>query len=336
MIQFIDHFMTKIPLISILCILLTFNACTNETPLSQSPIKIALMTAFPGYTPAFIAKEKNLFTQYGATVELKGCFDQPTASRLYEDGKTEGLFVPFSDAIVLTSKGIATTVVYITDYSETADLIISRPELSHLSELRGKTIAFEGFNTFSHLFIAILLERAGIREGEFKAVNLESPRVLAALKSGQVDAGHIYEPDSSQALAEGFKVLAAAGDIPSIITDVLIFRTNIVKSRTQEIQSIVQALVAARELIETDSTEAFTIMGTAAATSAEAMAASFKKLHALDLTENIAAFKPNGTLFTTGQRIISFYEQRGQLQQRPSLSAIINDQFVTAAQRTQP
>jgi len=205
--------------------------------------------------------------------------------------------------------------------------------LNHLSELRGKTLSFEGFNTFSHLFVVMMLEQAGIHEGEFKAVNLESTQVLTALKSGEIDAGHIYEPYSSRAIAQGFKILAKAGDIPNIITDVLILQAEVVKNHPQAVQGVVNALVEARNWLETHPKEAFTLMARAAGTSIAEMETGFKTLHALNLTDNLEAFKPGGTLFTIGQRSIDFYEQKGQLRQKVSLKEIINDQFVAAVRK---
>ncbi len=304
-------------------------SCTGIIPSSQSAIKISL-TTFPGHVYAFIAQEKKLFTKYGVNVELILFPNQSSASFAYESNQAESLLVPFTDAIMFTSKGIPSTVVYSINYSETADVIIGRPEFNSLSELNGKTISFEGFNTFSHLFVITMLERTGIHEGGFKAVNLESSQVLAALKSGDIDAGHTYEPYSSRAIAEGFKVLAKAGDIPNIITDVLVFQAGVVNQRSQEVQGVVNALVEARTWIDTHPTEAFTIMAQAASTSATEMEAGFKTLHALNLTENIEAFQPGGTLFTLGQTAIDFYNKKGQLRQKPPLDKIIDGQFVSA------
>jgi len=41
-----------------------------------------------------------------------------------------------------------------------------------------------------------------------------------------------------------------------------------------------------------------------------------------------------GTLFTAGQKIIDFYEQRGQLRQKLSLDKIIDGQFVAAVKES--
>jgi NitT/TauT family transport system substrate-binding protein len=312
----------------VLFIFLVISGCSEKTS-PQLPLKIAVLTNFPGHNYAFIAQEKKLFAQQGVTVELVPHSSQPSASDDYEKGRVDGLFVPFTDAIVFNAQGIPTVVVYCTDYSETADLIVGRPELNNLSELKGKTISFEGFNTFSHLFVVTLLEQAGINEGEYKAVNLQSSQVLAALKAGKIDAGHIYEPDSSHTITEGFKILASAGDIPNIITDVLVFRADVVKNRAKEIQGVVSALVEAREFIETHPTEAFTIIAQVATTSATEAETSFKTLHALRLADNIKAFQSGGALFTVGQQIIDFYQAKGQLVQKISLDEIINGQFVT-------
>lgn len=305
--------------------------CTGKTPPSQPPINISILNGWPFYALAFVAEQQGFFAKHGVKVKLLLAPDYPESLRLYETGKVEGWYGVLPDIIMLNAKGIPTTVVYDLDYSDTADLIVGRPEFKELSALKGKTISFEGFNTFSHLFVITMLEKAGLHEGEFKAVALPSPQVLAALKSGKIDAGHIYEPASSQALTAGFKALAKAGDrLPNVMNDVLAFQTNLVKTRPHEIRAIVQALLEAKEFAQVNSKEAFRIMAQAEGMSPEEMETNSKKLYLLSLAENIAAFKPGGALFTLGQEIIDFYEQKGQLRQKPPLDEIIDGQFVSA------
>lgn len=305
--------------------------CTEKTPPSQPPINISILSGWPSYALAFVAEKQGFFAKHGANVKLLLTPDYTESLHLYETGKVEGWYGVLSDMIMLNAKGIPTTVVYDLDYSDTADLIVGRPEFKELSALKGKTISFEGFNTFSHLFVITMLEKAGIHEGEFKAVALPSPQVLAALKSGKIDAGHIYEPASSQAVAEGFNTLAKAGDrLPNVMNSVLAFQANLVKNRPAEIRAIVQALSEAKEFAQTNPKEAFGNIAQAEGGSPEEMETNSKKLHLLSLAENIAAFKPGGALFTLGQEIIDFYEQKGQLYQKPPLDKIIDGQFVFA------
>jgi len=103
----------------ILLALLVVDGCAEKTP-SPLPIKISLVTAFPGHAYAFIAQEKKLFAKYGVNVELIPHPDQMSASAAYESSQVEGLMVPFTDAIKFALKGISSRVVYGIDYSETA------------------------------------------------------------------------------------------------------------------------------------------------------------------------------------------------------------------------
>jgi NitT/TauT family transport system substrate-binding protein len=47
---------------------------------------------------------------------------------------------------------------------------IGQSTLNSLSDLKGKKISFEGINSFSHLLVQKLLEKAEIKEGEFQSI----------------------------------------------------------------------------------------------------------------------------------------------------------------------
>lgn len=313
-----------------LLIVLILNGCTEQNPSTHPPIKISGLSGWPSYTLAFVAEKKGFFAKRDVQVQLLILPDYPESLNTYKQGKVDGWYGVVPDIVMLNAQGIPTLIVYDVDYSNTADLIMSQPEFKTLSELKGKTISFEGFNTFSHLFVLTLLEKAGIHEGEFKAVALPSPQVLPALKLKEIDAGHLYEPAISQAIAAGFKPLAKAGELfPNVMNDVLAFHENVVRKRPDDIRAIVQALIEAKEFVDTHPQEAFNILSQAEGMSPEEIEANFKKLHFLSHIENIEAFKPNGDLFIIGNKAIDFYKQRGQLPKKPSLEAMIEGQFVS-------
>jgi len=251
----------------------------------------------------------------------------------YKEGKADAAFMVFADAIMFEAERVPTRAVYITDYSETGDMIVGQPTLNNLSDLKGKKVSFEGFNSFSHLFVLKLLEKAGLHEGEFEATNLDSSKVLEHLQSGDIAAGHVYEPSVSTVLAKGYKMLGKASDIRHLMMGGLAVNAKVVDTRRAEVQAIVKALVEASDWLKHFPEEGFSIIAKYAGTSKTELEASVKRLHVLTLAENQEVFKQDGSLFKGGEEIIDFFQQKGVLVKIPDINTIIDGQFVAAIEK---
>ncbi len=316
-------------MLRLILIVFLITSCVQEP--SEPPIKIGIDSWF-GFVHAFIAQEQKLFAKYGVEVDLVLKPSLNEVDQIYRKRQLDGLFSVLPNILILNTEGLPTQIVYIADYSNTGDVIFGQPELTSLQDLKGKTIAFEGINTFSHLFVVKLLEHADIKEGEFKGVNLSIPEILTALESGEVDAGHIFGPTQIQATKKGYKILAKAGDMPGVITDVLAFKTTVIKKRPQDIQGVVNAMSEARDFLYNQPDKALAIMAQASNISKSEMEIGIKGIYHPDLSEQISALKFDGTLFDVGQQVTNFYFEKGQLPRLPNLKNIINGKFVQAVQ----
>ncbi|WP_353572554.1 ABC transporter substrate-binding protein [Candidatus Albibeggiatoa sp. nov. BB20] len=314
------------------CIVL-LTACTSSTPEPQkTPLKMSI-NLWPGYAYAFIAEEKGLFAKYGVAVELMYRTDYEEMLELYETNQVDGVFLASTDVFSLNVKGIPTQIIYVADYSDSADVVIGLPEYNNLSDLKDKTVAFEGVGTFSQLLVFKLMEQAGLQEGEFKTANILASQVLAELEAGKIDAGHTWEPMVTEALNKGYKILAKAGDVPGVILDVLGFHSDVIEQRPEDIQAVVNALVEAYQFVQTDYDEAIAIMAKAEGVSEPEMSQGIQQLHLLPLIENQQAMQKEGAMFKSGQITIDFFMQKGQFITQPNLDEVINPRFVQAAKQ---
>lgn len=310
--------------------LLTVLLFLSSSVCSQS-LKIAI-SHWPGYAVGFIAEKQGFFDKHRVEVELVVRPELVDIIKLYKEEKVEGTFLPFPDAIISNMENIPTQTVYLCDYSKTADLIMGRPEFKQLSDLKSKRVAFEGKNTFSHLFVVKMLERADIQENEFTGIDLLSSQVFNALETGQLDAGHIYGNAIHQALKKGYKVLAKAVEVPGLISDVLVFRTSIVEQRPREIQKVVSALVEAMEFLTTHPEKALTLIADLSKVPKTDIDGILKGLKLPNLQENIAALQAGG-LFRAGQHTMEFYLKRQTNLKFVDLKKVINPQFVLAVKQ---
>jgi len=303
----------------------------SQSP-SQPPLKIALEQTWVGYLPMIVAKEQGLFAQQGVQVELVPHQNGMAANHAYEVGEVDGVLSVFADSLMMNVRGIPAQAVYLIDYSNTSDMIVAQPQYHALSELRGKTIAFDGINSFSHLFVIKALEHIGIREGDFHTMNLPMKEVLPALETGKIDAGYVYTPESNAAIAKGYKALITASELPGIITDVLIFSPEVISQRNQEIAKIIKALVLARDFMMQHPQQSLELLSKITGIPFAELEIGFKGLAYPNLKQNVASLQPDGELFKSGAEIIDFYAQRGQIRKKPNLDTLINGKFVMTMQ----
>jgi len=315
----------------LLGLLLAFLVSCTSPPPPPPPLRIAIQSVWPTFGAAFIAQEKGLFAKYGVQVTLISAPGYVESLKPYKEGTADATFIMFSDTIMLDAEGVPSRLVYATDYSDTGDIIVGSPHLNSLSELKGKKVSIDGFNTFSHLLVLKLLKMNGVNEGEFQLANINDPfKVLEALESGEIQAGHIYGLAATQALAKGYKMMGKAGDIRHLMIDGLAVNAEVIKTRRQEVQGLINALVEAMDWLTRSPEEGLNIIAKHTNILKAELETTFKRVHVFTLAENQEIFKTGGTLFKGGQEIVDFFYEKGVLVKIPDLNTVIDGQFVAA------
>ncbi len=309
--------------------------CSKIEP-QNKPIRIALST-WPGYAHAFIAREKGFFKQNGVDVELFFKREYFDALSLYRSGAVDGILEVFTDAIYHNSEGVPSKVVCVTDWSDSGDVIVARPDIGSALDLKEKPVGIEGINTFSHMFVLSALTKAGLKEEDLRFEIVAAQEVPKALDERRIVAGHTWEPAKSEALGKGYKILAKAGDIPGIITGVLAMRSDVTEKRGKEIRGIVQALFQARDFVQYNRIEAVAIMAKAEGMTPEEMDRGLNGLTQPGREQNKLAMEKRHDedsrsdslcLFTIGRTIYAFYGKRGRYFSETDLDEIVDPEFL--------
>ena len=308
----------------------------------KKPIKIGI-SVWQGYAHAFIAQEKGFFGKNNVSVELVFKKGVAESIELYKSGEVDGVFNVFADMILINSKGIPTKVVYVPSYSESGDVIIGKPEFNSIADLKGKTVSFQGVNTFSNLFVLKALEKAEIKESDVQFHDVPGMDVFNEMEAGKIDGGHTWEPITSQSLNKVYKILCKASDTPGVITDVLAFNAKVIEERPDDIQHIVKSLLEAKDFINSNKDEAIDIMAKAEGLDRAEIARGLKSdVHMLDLNENIEAMKQSeniASLYASLEVITDFYVKRGLISEAQVTEGIIEPKFIEGikfSQTSQP
>ncbi len=184
------------------------------------PLKIGY-SDWPGWVAWEVAIQKGWFKDAGVDVQFEW-FDYVASMEAYSAGKLDGVGMTNGDALVTGAAGGKSVTILINDYSNGNDMIIAKPGINSLKDLKGKKIGIEvGF--VDHLLLLNGLKKAGMSEKDVELVNAptnETPQVLA---SGDVDAIGAWQPSSGIALKQvpGSKAIYTSADEPGLIYDVL-------------------------------------------------------------------------------------------------------------------
>jgi len=204
----------------------------SATALAE-PLKIGY-SDWPGWVAWEVAIEKQWFKEEGVEVQFEW-FDYVASMDAFAAGKLDAVTMTNGDALVTGATGAKSVMILINDYSNGNDMIVGKPGVESLKDLKGKKIGVEiGF--VDHLLLLNGLEKLGMTESDVELVNVptnETPQVLA---SGDVDAIGAWQPNSGIALklVPGSKPIYTSADEPGLIYDVLAVSPSSLAARKAE------------------------------------------------------------------------------------------------------
>jgi NitT/TauT family transport system substrate-binding protein len=222
---------------------------------AAEPLKIGY-SDWPGWVAWEVAIEKGWFKEAGVDVKFEW-FDYVASMDAFAAGKLDAVAMTNGDTLVTGSSGAQGVMILVNDYSNGNDMVVARPGIKSIKELKGKKIGVEvGF--VDHLLLLNALEAAGLSESDVVLVNVptnETPQVLA---SGDVDAIVAWQPNSGQALAQvpGSTAVSTSRDAPGLIYDVLAVSPNSLASRKADWEKVAKVWYRTVDYISDPKTQA--------------------------------------------------------------------------------
>ncbi len=202
-----------------LAVLLTTLAGTAFSAVAQ-PLKVAY-SDWPGFTVIEIAKQKGWFKEAGVEVELLW-FDYLPSLDAFAAGKVDAVTAVAADMLVTGANGAKSKFIAVLDYSNGNDMIIGKPGINSLKDLKGQKVGLE-VTLVEHLLLLHGLKGAGMKASDVTLVNTATNDTPQTLASGEVAAIGAWYPVSGQALkaVANSKPVYTSADAPGLIYDVL-------------------------------------------------------------------------------------------------------------------
>jgi NitT/TauT family transport system substrate-binding protein len=277
-------------------------AAPAPAPAPTGPALKIAYSDWPGWIAWDIGIQKGWFTAAGVNVDF-AWFEYAPSMDAYSAGKVDAVAVTNGDALVTGSSGAPSKCILVNDYSNGNDMIVAKPGIKSVADLKGKKIGVE-VGLVDHLLLLKALESAKLTEKDVKITNVTTDQTPQALKSGTVDAIAAWQPNSGQALKDvpGSTAVFTSANAPGLIFDHLCVNPKSLAERRADWDKVVKVWFQIADFIKDPKNidEAAKIMGARVKLSGD----EYKKLMAGTAFQDLAG---NLKAFTKGDGLDSVY-----------------------------
>ena len=272
-----------------------------ETTAVTKPITIGY-SDWPGFVAWQVAIEKGWLKEAGVNVDFKW-FDYSASLSAFAANQLDAVLVTNGDNLVTGSGGTKGVMIMATDYSAGNDVIIAKPGIESIADLKGKSVATEK-GLVDHLLLATALEDAKVKASDVKLVNTMTNELPQVFASPDIAAIAVWQPVANQALkaVAGSKIIYSSKDKPGLIYDTLTVNMTHLSANKEEWKKIIQVWDKTVKYINDPAThaDAVKIMSTRVGVEPAQYEQFIGGTHLLDLDAN-------KKVFTKGEGFDSLY-----------------------------
>ncbi|HTI01346.1 MAG TPA: ABC transporter substrate-binding protein [Acidisoma sp.] len=244
-----------------------------------------------GYGQWDVASAKGIFAANGLSdVKIINFTEDKDLNAALASGQLDAANVATHTAMVMAASGLPIKIVMLLDFSLKADAILADKDIGSIAALKGKKVAFEQ-GTTSDILLNYALHANGMTISDVNVVPMPAADAGTALIAGRVPVAVTYEPYISAALAHGsnVKLLYTAGTDPGLISDVLVVRDDVLKSRPDAVKALIASWGAALEDYQAHTAADRAIIAKAVGDTPADLATAFDGVRYYSVSENKAA-----------------------------------------------
>lgn len=296
-----------------------FSACSRP---EATPLRVG-SELWPGYEPFFVARhlgyldEKQVrLTEFSSTSDIL---------RAFANGTIEAGLMTLDEALVLAQDVPDVRLVLVTDVSNGGDVIMAKPEITSLKDLKGRRIGAETSALGAYVLLRAL-QLAGMTAQEVEIVPLEFSEHETALKQGTVDAVVTYEPTRTKLRNSGARQIFDSTQIPGEIVDVLVVRGAALQAHPENVKHLLQAYYRGRAYFKEHPQEAARIAAARAKISPEEFLSSLQGLVLPEAAESrrMLIGQPP-TLLKNAQSLMAIMLEKGLLRKEVEVKALFEE-----------
>ncbi|TSE03481.1 transporter substrate-binding domain-containing protein [Mesorhizobium intechi] len=296
------------------------------------PFKIGI-EPWLGYGQWHVADAKGLFKTNGLSdVQIVNFAEDKDINAALASGQLDAANIATHTAMGMVAAGLPVKIVLLLDVSMTADAIIAGKDVTSIADLKGKQVAFEE-GTTSDILLKYALAKNGMSIADVQPVPMPASDAGGALIAGRVPVAVTYEPYLTVAMAQNkdVKLLFSAGEDPGLISDVLVVRDEVIKSRPGQVLAMIKSWDAALKDYNADTPGGRAIIAKAVGSDVKDLNTAFDGVRYYSLAENKTALTGDFTTKTFAD-VEAAAKNAKLLQADVTPEQMIDPSFVKAAQ----
>lgn len=207
------------------------SGCASKVPLGAG------IHPWIGYETLFLARE---FGWLPSSVELLEGTTALDSLEALETGKATAACLTLDEVLRARAAGLPLQIALVFNISAGADVLLARPDISTLSDLRGKRIGLE-HGAVGGLVLLKALESARLDRASVQTQDLRIEQQISAWQRGEIDAVVTYEPTASRLKRLGARQLFDSRSMPDLIVDTLAVHRERARNSAAELNRLVYA-----------------------------------------------------------------------------------------------
>jgi NitT/TauT family transport system substrate-binding protein len=211
----------------------------SSQALAAGPLRIGY-SDWPGWVAWEVAIDKGWFKEAGVDVKFDW-FDYAASMDAFSSGKLDAVGMTNGDSLVTGAAGAKSVTILINDYSNGNDMVIAKPGINSIKDLKGKKVGVE-IGLCDHLLLLNALKDNGMSEADVQLVNSPTNELPQVLASGDISAVVAWQPNSGIALklVPGSKAIYTSADKPGLIYDVLAVSPQSLAAHREEWKKVIK------------------------------------------------------------------------------------------------
>jgi NitT/TauT family transport system substrate-binding protein len=194
----------------------------------------------------YFDERQTRLTEYTSTSEI---------CRGFGNGTIDAGLVTLDEALQLAQDIPDLRVVLVLDISNGGDVIMAKPEIATLKDLKGHRVGAETSAMGAYMLMRAL-QFAELTPQDVQIVPMEFSEHELALKQGSVDAVVTYEPTRTKLRSFGARQIFDSSKIPGEIVDVMVVRDAFLQAHPEAVKHCLQGYYRARAYLKEKPQEA--------------------------------------------------------------------------------
>lgn len=305
------------------CFIIVVMSITACTQAPEPALRIGTNT-WPGYEPLYLARSLGYYKKTQVNlIEMTSASEVIHALR---SGTLEGATLTLDEALTLLADGIELKIILVMDFSNGGDVLLAKPSIETLSNLRGKRIAVE-YTAVGAILLDAALATAGLTVSDIEVVSCLLDNHINCYNSN--DAVVTFDPVRTKLLTQGAKLLFDSSKIAGRIVDILVVHDKTIQTHTHSLENLLAGYFKARKYLATQPDDAAEHMALRQDIAAAEVLASYDGLKLPSLEENHSLLKgTDPKLQSTAENLVEYMLARQLLRKKLNVNDIISAQFL--------